>query len=86
MASRAWLEDPAGAALPDDDALQADACGPTYRYDSNTRLVIEKKEDMRRRGVPSPDLWDAGRVDVRRAGGGAGKLRPRARLSEHGYA
>jgi hypothetical protein len=59
MASRAWLEDPAGAALPDDDALQADACGPGYRYDSNTRLAIEKKEDMRRRGVPSPDLWDA---------------------------
>jgi hypothetical protein len=51
MASRAWLEDPAGAALPDDDALQADACGPGYRYDSNTRLAIEKKEDMRRRGV-----------------------------------
>ena len=28
-------------------------------HDSNTRLVLEKKEDMRRRGVPSPDEWDA---------------------------
>lgn len=59
MKSRDWLEDPAGADIPDDDALQADACGPGYRYDSNTRLVLEKKDDMRRRGVPSPDLWDA---------------------------
>ena len=32
---------------------------PSYRYDSHTRLVLERKEDMRRRGVPSPDEWDA---------------------------
>jgi hypothetical protein len=38
--------------------LQADACGPSYKYGSLTRLQIEKKEDMRRRGVPSPDGWD----------------------------
>lgn len=59
MKSRDWLEDPAGVDIPDDDALQADACGPGYSYDSNTRLRLEKKEDMKRRGVKSPDLWDA---------------------------
>jgi hypothetical protein len=59
MKSKEWLEDEAGARIPDDDALQADACGPSYKYDSNTRLLIEKKEDMRRRGVASPDGWDA---------------------------
>lgn len=59
MKSRDWLEDPAGADIPDDDALQADACAPGYTYDSNTRLMLEKKADMRKRGVPSPDLWDA---------------------------
>lgn len=59
MKSREWLEDPAGVNIPDDDTLQADACGPGYKYDSNTRLVLEKKEDMRRRGVQSPDGWDA---------------------------
>ena len=59
MRSKQWLEDPAGAQLPDSDSLQADACGPSYRYDSNTRLVLESKEDMRRCGVPSPDEWDA---------------------------
>jgi hypothetical protein len=59
MRSKEWLEDPAGVQVPDSDALHADACGPSYRYDSHTRLVLERKEDMRRRGVPSPDEWDA---------------------------
>ncbi len=59
LKSKEWLEDPAGAQIPDSDSLQADACGPGYRYDSNTRLVLERKEDMRRRGQPSPDEWDA---------------------------
>lgn len=59
LKSRDWLEDPAGVQVPDSDSLQADACGPTYKYDSNTRLLLEKKEDMRKRGVPSPDEWDA---------------------------
>ena len=59
MRSREWLEDPAGAAVPDLDSLQADACGPTYTYDSNTRLKLEAKDHMRTRGVKSPDEWDA---------------------------
>lgn len=59
MHSKEWLEDIGGADIPDDDGLQADACGPGYKYDSNTRLQLEKKEDMRRRGSSSPDGWDA---------------------------
>jgi hypothetical protein len=59
MKSKEWLEDPAGVQIPDSDSLQADACGPSYRWDSQTRLVLERKDDMRRRGVPSPDEWDA---------------------------
>lgn len=57
--SRDWLADEAGADIPDDDTLQADACGPCYKYDSRARIQLEKKEDMRRRGVSSPDGWDA---------------------------
>jgi len=49
MKSKEWLEDPAGAALPDRDSLQADACAPSYKYDSHTRLVLESKAEMRRR-------------------------------------
>lgn len=59
LKSKQWLEEPGGVQIPDEDSLQADACGPSYRYDSLTRLLIEKKEDMRRRGVRSPDGWDA---------------------------
>lgn len=59
MRSKEWLEDPAGVEIPDSDSLQADACGPTYKWDSNTRLKLESKDDMRKRGVPSPDEWDA---------------------------
>jgi hypothetical protein len=59
MKSREWLEDPAGVQIPDRDALQADACGPTYTYDSNSRLKLEAKDHMRARGLKSPDEWDA---------------------------
>ena len=59
MKSKEWLADPGGAQVPDSDSLQADACGPGYSYDSHTRLLLEKKDDMRRRGAPSPDEWDA---------------------------
>ena len=59
MKSREWLEDVGGADIPDLDSLQADACGPSYKWDSNTRLVLESKEDMMKRGVRSPDEWDA---------------------------
>lgn len=59
MKSKEWLEDVAGADIPDSDSLQADACGPGYKYDSHARLVLEAKADMRRRDVPSPDEWDA---------------------------
>jgi hypothetical protein len=45
--------------IPDCDALQADACGPGYRYDALTRLVLQSKDDMRRRDALSPDLADA---------------------------
>ncbi len=59
MASSDWLDDIGGADIPDDDSLQADACGPAYKYDSHARLQLERKEDMRKRGVKSPDGWDS---------------------------
>lgn len=53
-----WLEQ-GPVQIPDEDALQADLQGPSFKYDSNQRLVIEKKEDMKKRGLRSPDLADA---------------------------
>lgn len=57
--SKEWLDEVGGADLPDMDSLQADACGPTYRYDICQRLMLESKEAMRKRSVRSPDEWDA---------------------------
>lgn len=59
MRSRDWLNEPGGAMIPDEDSLQADACGPGYHYNTNSYLLIESKEHMRARGVRSPDEWDA---------------------------
>ena len=41
------------------DSLHADLTGLKYSYDSNTRLRLERKEDMKKRGLRSPDEGDA---------------------------
>jgi len=45
--------------LPDDDGLIEEAQELKYKYDSAGRLVLESKEDMKKRGVPSPDRLDS---------------------------
>jgi hypothetical protein len=45
--------------LPDSNSLQADLVSCGYKYDSSGRLLLESKQDMRKRGVPSPDEADA---------------------------
>lgn len=55
---RKWLVD-SPCQIPDDDSLHADLCGIRYTIDSNSRLVMEKKADMKKRGVRSPDDADA---------------------------
>lgn len=57
--SKEWLQAVGGADIPDRDSLQADACGPSYRYNVHQQLLIEAKADMLKRGIRSPDEWDA---------------------------
>jgi hypothetical protein len=45
--------------LPDNDSLQADLVSCGYKFNSAGQLVLESKQDMRRRGLPSPDEADA---------------------------
>lgn len=48
------------ASLPaDDEILAGELSGPGYKYDSEGRVQLEKKEDMRKRGVKSPNSADA---------------------------
>lgn len=54
-----WLEGDLPVTVPDDNALQADLCSLKYSFDSSNRLVMEKKEQAKKRGVKSPDGADA---------------------------
>jgi hypothetical protein len=53
-----WLRE-GNVQIPDSDTLHADLCNIKYKFDSQGRLLMESKEDMRKRGVRSPDEADA---------------------------
>lgn len=60
MRGHDWLSDEAlPVQIPDDNSLQADLCGPGYKYNNNQYLLIESKDDMRKRKLKSPDGADA---------------------------
>ena len=46
-------------AIPPDQQLVGELVSLRYHVDSRGRTLLEKKEDMRKRGVPSPDRADA---------------------------
>lgn len=54
-----WLMAPEGADIPDIDALQSDACAPRKKPLLTNDYILESKEDMKKRGVRSPDGWDS---------------------------
>ena len=57
FAMRDWLR--AGGAIPNLVDLKQDLGAPVYWYDRTSRLILEPKEDIKKRGLPSPDLGDA---------------------------
>ena len=50
-----WLET---AQIPDDAELSDDLTGPKYLFSSNNQIQLEKKEDMKKRSLASPDCGD----------------------------
>jgi hypothetical protein len=52
-----WLQD--GGCLVDDNELRDDLIGPEKGYDRQDRILLEKKKDMKARGLASPDCADA---------------------------
>ena len=44
--------------IPDDPELEVDLTGPEYGFSSKNQIQLERKEDMKRRGLASPDLGD----------------------------
>lgn len=53
---RAWLQT---GGIPDDEELRADLAGPWYFFNPRNEIILEKKEDMKKRGLASPDVGDA---------------------------
>lgn len=45
--------------VPQLESLHSDLVAPKWRLDSAGRVILEKKEDMKARGLPSPDEGDA---------------------------
>tara|TARA_R110000744_G_scaffold46466_3_gene102697 strand:- start:10961 stop:12436 length:1476 start_codon:yes stop_codon:yes gene_type:complete len=48
-----------GIRLPDNEDLVRDLTGVEYSYNLRNDIQLEKKDDMRKRGLDSPDLADA---------------------------
>ncbi len=60
-AMKDWLEDPGGANIPDKDEFEADLLASVIApSDSNQRRQLRSKVWMRSKGIPSPNLADAG--------------------------
>lgn len=57
---REWLyQNDLPIQIPDDDELHGALCSVGFKYRVNEQLVIESKDDLRARGMPSPDEADA---------------------------
>lgn len=56
--AREWLNK-RDCKLPKDEHLTAELAMVRYTFTSNGKIQIESKEDIRKRGLPSPDLADS---------------------------
>lgn len=54
---RDWIR--AGGGVPESSSLKQDLAAPVFFYDAANRTCLEKKDDIKARGLPSPDEGDA---------------------------
>ena len=55
--TREWLSI---GCLPNDTQLQKDACGVHYKYTiGGSQMALERKDEMKKRGLSSPDVFEA---------------------------
>ena len=52
-----WLQE--GGAYPDDQVMYDDLTGPEYEVRLDGKIKLESKQDMKKRGLPSPNRADA---------------------------
>jgi hypothetical protein len=53
---RQWLR---GGCIPDVPGLRSELTGPLYAFNARDEIQLEKKSDMKKRGLASPDIADA---------------------------
>ncbi len=53
---RDWLSE--GAEIPDDAELADELVGPEYGFSNKQQIQLERKDDMKKRGLSSPDCAD----------------------------
>lgn len=58
-AAKEYIDGELPVELPDNDMLHGELCNVGYKSDSSGRLQIESKDDIKKRGLPSPDCADA---------------------------
>ncbi|MGB0958274.1 MAG: hypothetical protein ACPGUF_07335, partial [Litorivicinus sp.] len=58
FACREWLE-AKDCSMPFDETLRGELVAPRFKFQSNGKLKVESKDEMKRRGLRSPDLADA---------------------------
>lgn len=58
LAVRDWLNTRA-TKLPKDDELRQELCSPTYAFLSNGKTKVESKQELKKRGLRSPDKADS---------------------------
>ncbi len=56
LTARSWLE---SGSLPRDNLPGAELSAPMFSYNAQNALLLERKVDMKKRGIPSPDVADA---------------------------
>lgn len=55
---RAWFES-RSVSMPDDQGLISELVSPKYKLESSGKIKVESKDDMKKRGVKSPNKADA---------------------------
>ena len=56
--ARDWF-DTRAVRMPKDDALASELVGPKYKIESSGKIKVESKDDMKKRGIKSPNKADA---------------------------
>lgn len=79
-----WLKN--GGQIPNDPVLASDLIGPEYQIRPDGKILLESKEDMKKRGLSSPNRADALALSfaqpVLKNEGARGYVHPRFRVNQ----